>query len=153
MRGQALAEFALGVPVLALALFALIEFGLMLNNQVAVQNAARDGARVAALMSGDPNQSTDVTTAVSAALQPTINCPLNTGSPSLSSSTNSLGGSQVASWTVMVACTYTPITPLGPLMNLFHGSTGSSPCSGGGYTICDSVTMRDPSCNLTSCQP
>jgi len=149
--GQALVEFALGVPVLALALFGLIEFGLMLNNQVAIVNASRDGARVAALLSGDPSQTTSVQTAVDQAWQPTISCALTQSSPAISSSANSLGGTQVASWTVQVGCTYTPFTPLGTLLNLFSTSHGASPCGGSGYTICASTTMRDPSCNRPSC--
>jgi Flp pilus assembly protein TadG len=151
--GQAIVEFALSVPILALVLFALIEFGLMMNNQVAIVNASRDGARVAALLSGDPAQTTNVQTAVTQAWQPTINCALTAGSPAITSTTNALGGTQTASWTVLVGCTYTAFTPLGSLLNLFSGSHGASPCSGGGYTICASTTMRDPSCNRPSCTP
>ena len=153
-RGQALVEFALTVPVLALALFGLIEFGLMLNNQVAMVNASRDGARVAALLSGDPSQVTSVQTAVAAALKPVISCNSTAGSPAITSTNNALGGAQVASWSVTVACLYTPITPLGSILGLFPGGgTGSSSCSGGGYTICETTTMRDPFCNRPSCNP
>jgi Flp pilus assembly protein TadG len=149
--GQALAEFALSVPLLAMVLFALIEFGLMLNNQVAIVNASRDGARVAALLSGDPSQTASVQTAVQHAEQPLISCSAAT--PTMTSTSNALGGSATASWAVTASCTYTPFTPLGTILSLFSGSQGSSPCSGGGYNICATTSMRDPTCNQPSCHP
>jgi len=168
-RGQALVEFAVSVPILAVALFALVEFGLMLNDQVAVVNASRDGARVAVLLSGDANQTLYVQQAVCQAELPIIshatgsapNCTADPPGPTpgcslptISSTTSSLGGSQIASWSVYVACTYTPFTPLSTLLGLFSGgSSGSSPCSGGGYNICSTTTMRDTSCNQPSCSP
>ena len=165
--GQALAEFALCVPVMAVVLFGLIEFGLMLNAQISVVNASRDGARVAALLSGDPTQTSSVNSAVCQAEQPIItnstgsaNCqggsptyPAGCVAPTITSSTNAFGGSTTSSWSVQVKCTYTPFTPLGSLLGLLPGSSGSSPCSGGGYTICATTTMRDPSCNRPTCAP
>jgi Flp pilus assembly protein TadG len=149
-RGQSLTEFALALPVLAVVLFALAEFGLMLNNQITVVNASRDGARVAVLQEGDPNQATNVQTAVNAAEQPLISCANAAGSPSI---TSSAGGGTVKSWTVTVTCNYTPVTPLSAILGLVGGSTPSSSCSGGGLTICESTTMRGFNCNPPSCTP
>jgi Flp pilus assembly protein TadG len=50
--GQALIEFALVLPLLALLLLGIITFGLYLNANVTVEQAARIGARAAAI--GDP---------------------------------------------------------------------------------------------------
>ncbi len=47
--GQATVEFLLLVPVLVLLLLVLVDFGLLLRNWVMVSNAAREGARYAAL--------------------------------------------------------------------------------------------------------
>jgi Flp pilus assembly protein TadG len=147
-RGQALTELALAMPVLALILFGLAELGIALNNQVAIVNASRDGARVAALQGiGDANFTTDVQAAVSNAVQPLISCPLDTGTPVITSSTNGLGGTQVASWTVQVSCTYAPLTPLGSLFGLFGRSTTST------YGISRTTTMRDSYCLPSSCSP
>jgi hypothetical protein len=44
-RGQALAEFALIVPVLVLALMAILEFGLAFNHHMTVEYATREGSR------------------------------------------------------------------------------------------------------------
>ncbi len=51
-RGQALVEFALILPLLLLVLLAIISYGLFINADVTVQQAARIGARSAAL--GNP---------------------------------------------------------------------------------------------------
>lgn len=47
--GQALTEFALALPVLALLLFAVIQFGIVFNNYVTLTDATRAGARKAAV--------------------------------------------------------------------------------------------------------
>lgn len=51
-EGQALVEFALVLPLVLLILFAIIQFGLMLNTYVTVSDAARSGARQLALEQG-----------------------------------------------------------------------------------------------------
>lgn len=50
--GQALIEFALVLPLLALLLLGIITFGLYLNANLTVEQAARIGARAGAI--GDP---------------------------------------------------------------------------------------------------
>lgn len=54
--GQALAEFALLVPLLFLIVAGIVEFGRAWNIKIAVTDAAREGARYAVL-SGGPTQS------------------------------------------------------------------------------------------------
>ena len=46
-RGVAAVEFAIVLPFLALLLFGIIEFSLLLYNQQVITNASREGARVA----------------------------------------------------------------------------------------------------------
>ena len=48
-RGQTVTEFALVLPVLALILFAVIQFGIVFNNYVTLTDATRAGARKAAV--------------------------------------------------------------------------------------------------------
>jgi Flp pilus assembly protein TadG len=48
-RGQTMTEFALVLPVLALILFAVIQFGIAFNNYVTLTDATRAGARKAAV--------------------------------------------------------------------------------------------------------
>lgn len=48
-NGQTLVEFALILPILLLLVMGIIQFGMILSGQIAVTNAAREGARVAAV--------------------------------------------------------------------------------------------------------
>jgi Flp pilus assembly protein TadG len=48
-RGQSMTEFALVLPILALLLFGVIQFGLVFNNYLTLTDAVRAGARKAAV--------------------------------------------------------------------------------------------------------
>jgi len=63
-QGQSMTEFALVLPVLALILFAVLQFGIVFNNYVTLTDAARAGARRAAVSRQDPNRDSAVITAV-----------------------------------------------------------------------------------------
>jgi hypothetical protein len=54
-RGQALVELALALPLLALIMFAIIDFGLGLNARIQVANAVREGARLGTIVWAEPN--------------------------------------------------------------------------------------------------
>ena len=58
--GQAMVEFALVIPIFLVVLAAIIYFGFMLFSKMSVINAAREGARVAA-MTADVTQIQNVT--------------------------------------------------------------------------------------------
>jgi Flp pilus assembly protein TadG len=65
-RGQAMAEFAIVVPILLLVLLAIMQLGVVYNNWVTLTDAARAGARKAAVCrSGcSPDASTAAVNAV-----------------------------------------------------------------------------------------
>ncbi|NSW89702.1 MAG: pilus assembly protein [Firmicutes bacterium] len=44
-KGQSLVEFTIIFPLLLLVVMGIIEFGVMLNSYLAINNAAREGAR------------------------------------------------------------------------------------------------------------
>ena len=48
-RGSAAVEFALVLPLLLMLIFGIIDFGRMLNDKITLTEAAREGARSAAL--------------------------------------------------------------------------------------------------------
>jgi len=52
-RGAAAIEMALVLPLLMLVIFGIIDFGRLLNKQILLTEAARDGARVASF-GGNP---------------------------------------------------------------------------------------------------
>ena len=63
-KGQSVTEFALALPILALLLFAVIQFGITFNNYVTLTDATRAGARKAAVSREQSNPSSLTTTAV-----------------------------------------------------------------------------------------
>ncbi|MCX7884744.1 MAG: pilus assembly protein [Caloramator sp.] len=52
-KGQALVEFAIMLPVFIFILAGIIEFGIMLNSYLTIQNASREGARYGIMGSND----------------------------------------------------------------------------------------------------
>ena len=138
-RGQALTEFALVVPILSLILFGITDLGLAINDLITITNAARNGARVAALNSGSTSAvNTAVADAAPSSAPSLIRC--STPTASVTAVANASPPPTNSGWTVTVSCTYTPITPLAPLFSFFGGSTTST------YTISATNTMKDSSC-------
>lgn len=54
-RGQALVELALIVPILLLLMVAALDLGRIFYARITVENAAREGALIAAVLADDPN--------------------------------------------------------------------------------------------------
>ncbi|UWG99179.1 pilus assembly protein [Dehalobacter sp. DCM] len=59
-KGQAVAEFALILPILLLILGGIIDFGWIMMNQNAVDHSAREGARYAIVHAIEPNAVTNI---------------------------------------------------------------------------------------------
>jgi len=76
-RGQSLTEFALALPILALLLFAVIQFGIVFNNYVTLTDATRAGARKGAVARRLPNPQTATIGAVVDSACGTPNPPCN----------------------------------------------------------------------------
>jgi len=122
-RGQSMVEFAIALPVFLIVVCAVIEFSLILSNEIQLTNATRDAARAGAIhfetapvpipdadrvTQAQTTGTSDASSLIScAAGTPTVN-PQTTGSPEII--------------TVSMSCTYTPVTPLGKLVTLFGGS-------------------------------
>lgn len=62
-KGQALVEFALMLPVLLLLVVGVMEFGLIINQYIVMAEAAREGARSAAVGSSNATIISVATTA------------------------------------------------------------------------------------------
>ena len=63
-RGQAMAELALILPVLALLLFGIVQFGIVFHQYITVTDAVRAGARKAVVSRHDGNPAGTAATAV-----------------------------------------------------------------------------------------
>jgi Flp pilus assembly protein TadG len=68
-EGVAAVEFALILPVLALLLFGVLEFGRVWSQYQLYQGAAREGARCAAVQA-DVDQDCDIQTSIDQAAEP-----------------------------------------------------------------------------------
>ena len=66
-EGQTLVEFALVLPLLALILISILQFGILFNNYLTLTDAVRAGARRAAVSRLDPDRNNTVITAVDTA--------------------------------------------------------------------------------------
>lgn len=118
-RGQSFVELALALPLLMVLIFAVIEFGIVISDQVTVIHAAADGARVGAR--GDsPTNSSAASTEAKNYLGDLNRCP----SPSVTVTYDEQIPDMVH---VTVQCTYSPLTPLGSLITLIGGSLNMTP--------------------------
>lgn len=104
-RGAAAVEFALILPIVLLVIFAIIDFGRMLNAQITLTEAAREGARAAALV--DP----DGATAGEERARQAANGALGTIDPEVTDCSNPATVNAV----VEITYEFTFVTPLGLL--------------------------------------
>lgn len=108
-KGQALVEMALVLPILLLLVFGMIDFGRVLQINLAATEASREIARVAALMGNDATAATTIATVQTNAISAITsgNTVTVTITPSASSARTS--GTEVK---VVVATKVDLITPL-----------------------------------------
>ncbi len=68
--GQAVVETALVLPFLLLLILGMVEFGWILNGQITITSAAREGARTAVVFESAASAKTAVESAVSQSASP-----------------------------------------------------------------------------------
>lgn len=129
-RGAAAVEFGLLLPVILLVVLGAIDFGRMYNAQITLTQAAREGARYAALGITSPTPASRTLTA--AAPLTGINAPVVTACPSTPTPTSNA--------TVTVTRVFTVSDPaysaLRAISNRFGGGLPST------ITITGTATMR-----------
>jgi Flp pilus assembly protein TadG len=116
-RGAAVVEFALLLPLLLLLVFGIIDFGRALNAQIALTQAAREGARLDAL--NQPNlvprtqaAAGGLGSAASVAL--VYQCKTGDGSKNVDAK-------------VQTSYSFHFVTPVGAIVAMFGGSGFGSP--------------------------
>jgi len=112
-RGATAVEFALLLPVLLFLVCGLIDFGRALNAQITLTQAAREGARLAALGQSNVTSRTQAAaTGLSGVTVTVTACP---------------GGGTAADASVQVSYRFSFVTPVGAIAALLGGSgPGSS---------------------------
>lgn len=115
-KGQALVEFALILPFMLLLLFALVDFGRGFYTWLVVTNAAREGARAAAVQSD------------TATVKGKINSSAANLDPSkLTITLGNIRGTRGTATTVDVTYNFQFVTPIGPMLKLVSGGSITPP--------------------------
>ena len=129
-RGSVAVEFALLLPLLMLLVFGIIDFGRALNAQITLTQAAREGARVAAL--GQPNSAVVSRVGEAATGLGTLTVTMCGSTGSSGQSCCPANGPQGADATVQVSYQFPFVTPIGAMVGLGSGLTltaqGVMPC-------------------------
>ncbi len=112
--GAAAVETALVMPLLLMVVFGVVDFGRLLNAQITLTQAAREGARWAALgQSGVPARVAQAAPGLAPAPSAAVTaCP---ASPAVG-----------ANATVVASYTFSFITPFGAISGMFGGTTPGS---------------------------
>jgi Flp pilus assembly protein TadG len=122
--GAAAVEMALVLPFLLFLLFGIIDFGLMLNSQLTVTSAAREGARTY-VFTGDED-----------AAQARVDQAAESLNGTVDATVTPCTGGQV---TVVTTYEYSFITPLAAIGGLFgSGIDGTTTLTGRGVMTCAS---------------
>jgi hypothetical protein len=121
-RGAAAVETAIVLPLLLLLIFGLVDFGRMLNAQIVVTEAAREGARAGALGDDPVPRAKAVASDLEVTVDPGTPC---TGDPTQDAQ-------------VKVDYVFTFITPVGALAGFFGGGglDGEMTLNGRGVMPC-----------------
>jgi Flp pilus assembly protein TadG len=123
-RGAAAVELALVLPLLLVLLFGIVDFGRMLNAQIVLTEAAREGARAAAMGYNPAARITRAAGTTTVTRSTVTSCP---------------GGDTRADAVVVLTHRFTAITPMGPLVRMLGGTAddavtitarGVMPCVG-----------------------
>jgi Flp pilus assembly protein TadG len=114
-RGAAAVEFALVLPILVAILLGIVDFGLQINSQAIIANAAREGARTASLggteaeaVNAAKNASSSVLNISGTNPTVTVGCRMPAVAPAIGAACPSAyDTSKTAGGTVVVKVTYT----------------------------------------------
>ncbi|WP_051366588.1 TadE family protein [Hamadaea tsunoensis] len=133
-RGASAVEFALVAPVMLLLVFGIIDFGRLFNAQITLTEAAREGARAAAVTPGDTGRRS------SAAHRRVNEVAGGTGIITVDGTSTFCSRTPGPDEDAYVATSqnFTWITPIGDLAGMFgsHGFGGTMPLHGKGVMPC-----------------
>ncbi len=127
-RGQSIVEFALLLPILAVLLAAILEFGLAFDADLAVEAASREGARIAAVIGNGGTMGTCPNATAEATVDPRIVASVQA---SLTSA-----GVNMSSVVVTIYQSDASGNPVAGKSNTYTWSGSAFTRSGGSWTAC-----------------
>ena len=133
-RGQTLVEFALIMPVFLILLFGLADFGRGFYAYLIVTNAAREGARSAAVRDDAATIDNKVYSSFCSAASPPSGCAI--GPSGISITRTNVQGTKGSEAKVQVSYVFTFVTPIGTMLSIIGGSNLTAP------TITSTTSMR-----------
>ena len=121
--GQSLVEFSLVLPIFLVLLFALVDFGRGFYTWLLITNAAREGARAAAVQ----NDSATVDQKIRDSLCSTYptNCSVDTTLMTVVKT--NVQGARGTEASVDISYAFTFVTPIGAMLTLVGGGSISAP--------------------------
>lgn len=136
-RGAAAVEFALLLPLLLLIVFGIIDFGRALNTQITLTQAAREGARLAALGQTCGSLTTPGTVLYRTQTAAT-GLNLGQAGASVSCTTCPQGAGPTVDGTVAISYPFSFVTPISAISTLFgNGITNSYTLNATGVVPCE----------------
>jgi len=121
--GQSLVEFSLILPMFLVLLFGLVDFGRAFYTWLLVTNAAREGARVAAVQS--PDSAVDGRIYDSFCSSFPTDCSLDAGK--LTISKTNIQGPRGSAVEINLSYDFEFVTPIGAMLQLIGGDGLDSP--------------------------
>lgn len=121
--GQSLVEFALIMPIFLIMLFAMVDFGRGFYTWLIITNAAREGARAAAVQMDSSTVDTKLYGSF-CSTYPT-NCSLDTTKMTVTK--GNIQGARGTEATVDISYTFDFVTPIGSILRLVGGSNLAAP--------------------------
>lgn len=146
-RGAELIEFALTLPLLLLVVLGIIEFGFLFQEYEVVTNAAREGARIAALTNSAGYTNDEVVARVNDYLEAGgLDLVQATPSPVVAGPTEEdIGGGKCVTTMSVTASYQHPVPFVGGIITYFGGSFGA-------VTLTSTSVMRLEN-SATDCPP
>lgn len=132
--GQSLVEFAFILPAFLLLLFAMVDFGRGFYSWLVVTQAAREGARAAAVQLDNNGINAKIYGSFCSTGAPPSGCALDTSK--LTITKTNVQGARGSQATVQVRYTFSYVTPIGGIVRLVSGGSLTAP------TISSTASMR-----------
>jgi Flp pilus assembly protein TadG len=123
--GQTLVEFSLVIPIFLVMVFALVDFGRAFYTWLVVTNAAREGARAAAVQGDAAAIDSKLYGSFCSAWPSPSGCSLDTTKMTVTKT--NVQGPRGSEARVAISYNFTFVTPIGPMLALVGGSSISAP--------------------------